>query len=166
MLCIVTYDFLLIWNPLIKEYRCLSFCHPKVPYFKDIYGIGYDSAADDYKVFRAPENKFHQHQSVEVFSLKSNSWKIIQDNFPYFASYSVCSLIVTNGGIHWVARRDIDYETVIVYFDVVGEKLGEIPLPHIKDMGIPRLQLLWKKTLWDLVRPMGFSNMGNEGLSS
>lgn len=171
LVCLVDSGGLLIWNPSIKECRRLPFPHPTTNDYLDdsgprslcvldVYGIGYDPSVDDYKVLKAPifssigEETYSHSSSVNVLALNSNSWKTIQDNFSYYIEYFPFATF-TNGRIHWLASCDKNWVAwIIVYFDVVGEKFGEVALPHNegRDMGnwsTTRLMLLGEKLCID-----------------
>ncbi|KAK9699874.1 hypothetical protein RND81_08G201000 [Saponaria officinalis] len=52
-----------------------------------VFGFGYDSGSDDYKLLRIIEC-YGEHErfyrEVRVYSLRSNSWKIVEDKFDYY----------------------------------------------------------------------------------
>ncbi|KAH7844839.1 hypothetical protein Vadar_032242 [Vaccinium darrowii] len=99
-----------------------------------MYGIGYDSVSDDYKVVRAirPSRK-NVPCDVHVFSSKHRSWDWI-DDFGYMF-YVWRPGMVLNGPPHWVVGRfGLGMGSVIVYFDAIEEKFKEIPSPEGEDI--------------------------------
>ncbi|KAE9453271.1 hypothetical protein C3L33_14825, partial [Rhododendron williamsianum] len=72
-----------LWNPSTKKHWKLPVCPIEtVPTFSSnvvnaVYGFGYDSVTDDYKVVRVVQHHgvAFMDSEVWVYSLKSNSWK-------------------------------------------------------------------------------------------
>ncbi|XP_059650477.1 F-box/kelch-repeat protein At3g06240-like isoform X4 [Cornus florida] len=115
-----------------------------------MYGIGYDSSADDYKVveidIREPEYDYDSDDDddesfcnrASVYSLKTDSWRRIQDVPDYRSSYSYrssyeppSSLVLVNGCLHWFSYRDSIY--VIAAFDLADEKFPDVQIPSSLD---------------------------------
>lgn len=74
-------DQYIVWNPCTtRESTVLP--KPTSDWYSWLYGFGYDSTIDDYKVIRAGrsiiENGF-TNPMIEVFTLKTGSWKICND---------------------------------------------------------------------------------------
>ncbi|KAL7617110.1 hypothetical protein Lser_V15G02679 [Lactuca serriola] len=117
-------EFLLI-NPETREVNKLE--EPQIPqegYM--IYGFGYDSSKDDYKVvlgFR----KGSSHICFLKFSLKSNVWEVIGD-----VNYTFVNRVgfLHSGALHWVVCHGSAYQMpVILSFDLNEDKFEEIPQP-------------------------------------
>ncbi|XP_059629126.1 F-box/kelch-repeat protein At3g06240-like [Cornus florida] len=101
-----------------------------------IYGLGYDSSMDNYKVVAVSDCK---DTFVVVHSLKTSSWrrKWIQD-FPYDNSFLLPrSGVFVNGSIHWLTNRALDHSPVIVAFDVADEKFRDVLLPNSHGILLP-----------------------------
>ncbi|KAK8556443.1 hypothetical protein V6N13_064475 [Hibiscus sabdariffa] len=126
-----------LWNPSTREFKILPQSSvqrpPLVDYTSfDCLGFGYDSQTDDYKVVTFVVNyfeedsdagsMFEQNNQVELYSLRSDSWKEISypgvnpDGSPPFNCY-------INGVYYWQAGH------LILSFDMVNEKFSTLPLP-------------------------------------
>ncbi|PIA31554.1 hypothetical protein AQUCO_04900094v1 [Aquilegia coerulea] len=98
-----------------------------------IYGFGYNSIIDDYKVvkikqfFRGDNIDFISSE-VMVYTLGTDSWKVIDG-----APYSICctSPLPSFENIHWAAKKNPDYLELdsIVCFNLVSEKISETQFP-------------------------------------
>ncbi|XP_059639751.1 F-box/kelch-repeat protein At3g06240-like [Cornus florida] len=70
--------------------------------------------------------------NVHVYSLRSDSWKVVQ-GFPYSGGFSkpLSSLgTLLNGAIHWVClNKDRKQPFMVAAFDLVEEKFREVPSP-------------------------------------
>ncbi|KAL6139829.1 hypothetical protein ACLB2K_058130 [Fragaria x ananassa] len=97
-----TGDSKLLPNPPIESHRL------------DLYGFGYDSITDDYKVITG-------RSLVHVFGLKSGSWRTIRDLDCAGVQGKGC---LFNGALHWLVRG-----SRIVFFSMAEEKFEEmVPL--------------------------------------
>ncbi|XP_028808794.1 F-box protein At3g07870-like [Neltuma alba] len=134
---------ILIWNPLLRKYLVLPkpimTCKKRKRQLYDDYhlhfGFGFDSKNNDYKVIRlmilcAEQDTPH----VEVYSLVSRSWRIIDVRVPpFFFCYlnNWLAPIAVNGAVHWVVgRRGFERYKFILSFDVTEETFGELMLPQ------------------------------------
>ncbi|KAI3728168.1 hypothetical protein L6452_16799 [Arctium lappa] len=99
-----------------------------------VYGFGYDSLADDYKIVTI--SYFHNHylippesMSVHVYSLRTNTWRWVIDS-PYDFSYGrFVSGVFVDGFLHWIAKKGCDLLPVIVGFSLADERFIELPSP-------------------------------------
>ncbi|KAL2475633.1 F-box protein CPR30 [Abeliophyllum distichum] len=99
------------------------------------YDFGYDSATDDYKVIRlitAHTDGITDSSVVELYSLKSDSWK----RFEALVGYSFCIgyCILVGGALHWLRYKpyDLEYrEYIIVSFDLTKEEFNFVPHPEL-----------------------------------
>ncbi|GFY82461.1 hypothetical protein Acr_02g0007010 [Actinidia rufa] len=120
-------DILYIWNPSTRESHILP------SFGKGLnrgisYGFGYDSSNDDYKVVRvAFVNGPHE---VKVYSLRTDSWRRIQD-FPNDLIEYNCmeSGQLVNGSLNWASANPSNHSWVITGFDLGEETYREIPQP-------------------------------------
>ncbi|GLT95749.1 hypothetical protein SLE2022_134130 [Rubroshorea leprosula] len=117
---------LAIWNPFTRRYKKLPLCPVQtLPWYKQFlsFGLGYDSALDDYKVIMISHVEESNHDSFQVwvFSLKSNSWRRSRDVLP---GEENCTRLVVgyfaNGGLHWNSKNDI------LGFDLANEVFFKI----------------------------------------
>ncbi|XP_058196896.1 F-box protein CPR1 [Rhododendron vialii] len=131
-----------IWNPSTRR------CH-KLPILEleslgqvtaeddMIYGFGYDSVNDDYKVvsiFQMIGDRKDSFVSfVKVYSMKSNSWGRIQD-FPYCHPYKWRCGVFVGSALHWIVRRmPEDTANLIAAFDLTNEDYKLVPQPEFSD---------------------------------
>ncbi|XP_058192026.1 F-box/kelch-repeat protein At3g06240-like [Rhododendron vialii] len=112
----------ILWNPANGSHRRTS-CPYELP-ITSLYGLCYDSAADDYRVFIVSHDKV---TSVAVYSLRNNSWDIFVDN--RYGLYVSVYRAVVNGAVHWVMFSMESGLWVIVYFDLVEGQFKEVPPP-------------------------------------
>ncbi|XP_059650504.1 F-box/kelch-repeat protein At3g06240-like [Cornus florida] len=117
-----------IFNPYTKESKRIPYCNllPCCPSL--VCGFGYDRLSDDYKLVKLGK------QSVYIYSLRAGSWKKVQDYVEnsFYVEYSCYSTrgMLLNGAIHWFCLDiNSNRKSKIAAFDLVGEKLSEIPLP-------------------------------------
>ncbi|XP_017974588.1 PREDICTED: F-box/kelch-repeat protein At3g23880 [Theobroma cacao] len=72
-------ETLILWNPSIKEFKKLPLSCPLD--MRDTFGFGYDHSTDDYKIiriFKLVDRIYSVEAPVDIYSLKSNTWKRIQ----------------------------------------------------------------------------------------
>jgi F-box interacting protein len=98
-----------------------------------MYGLGYDSVSDDFKVVRILWPFSNDVPCpVHVFSSKLSLWKSI-GNFSYDIPDDLPGTVL-NGSPHWVVCGDIDITRysikLIVCFDATEEKFKEVPKPN------------------------------------
>ncbi|PRQ16046.1 putative F-box domain, kelch-type beta propeller, F-box associated interaction [Rosa chinensis] len=102
-----------LWNPTIQKFKKIPLsAFSKFTKRETFYGLGYDSVNDDYKFVRLAQFEDHHRSGVvtssevQVYSLKSHSWKRIQDLPAHLnkdfelASIGVC----VDGALHWLMR--------------------------------------------------------------
>ncbi|KAF9626452.1 hypothetical protein IFM89_034386 [Coptis chinensis] len=95
-----------------------------------VNGFGYDSVNDECKVFRILENgeKFE----AEVFTLGSNSWRLIENlpNVFFFPSLVLRKLynVFMNDSLHWLTQKNNDFK--IVVFNVGREVVNVFQIPR------------------------------------
>ncbi|KAK6930062.1 F-box domain [Dillenia turbinata] len=133
LVCIVFEQIMAyIWNPSIRESKRLPDLGLE-PEFRSIstYGFGFDHSHDDYKVvsvFSTVEG-FKRKTEVTVYSLRSNSWKRIED-FPCgFPTNETGKFL--SGQLHFVAFDNVDLASplLIVSLDLASEAYNVVPLP-------------------------------------
>lgn len=128
----------IIWNPCIREYK-------KLQEFNGLggsYGFGYDCENDDYKLVKVIPRNGSDEISVDVFSLKTNSWRrVCYGGYKFDLVDDVGTLL--NGAVYWQANRgDTKDTSFIVSFDIVNEKFSELPIPDCKFVEGPMLGVL------------------------
>ncbi|KAE8674675.1 Detected protein of unknown function [Hibiscus syriacus] len=132
-----------LWNPSTREFKILPQSTvqrpPGLEYTSfHCLGFGYDSQADDFKVVIFVSNCFtweneegmsiysHSINQVELYSLKSDSWKEIS----YPGVHALASTLFNNyvnGFIYW---QIFGSDNLILSFDMVSEKFSTSPLPE------------------------------------
>lgn len=132
-------SFLYLWNPSTREYKELPDC-PDSEYDYRVYGLGYHSRFDDYKVVVinpvVNEVGFPQSSHVIIYSLKTHSWKCVGE-FPCRILHYGTSINI-HGVPHWLMNcedhREEDSDSNlpalgISYFDFENELFEEVPGP-------------------------------------
>ncbi|KAK8510444.1 hypothetical protein V6N13_100467 [Hibiscus sabdariffa] len=157
-----------LWNPSTRQFKILPECSIECPPSADstslgALGFGYDSLTDDYKVVRFVRNSFeyefdgmsfysHTITQVDLYSLKSNSWKELpHPGVDAWYAFTFHSYI--NGFYYWPAVGPSGY--VILSFDMVNERFSTLPLPEF-DGGLAQnhLELVdFKGSLGAIVYP-------------
>ena len=128
----------LVWNPSTKSYKNIR--SPTSTSTPDSYsswfrrfGFGYDYSTDDYKILR-PYHTFDIHMlKIEIFSLKTFTWKTIlvdeDNNFFIRSSIQLIEKTINcNGAIYWNAK--CYRKPSIIYFDLADEIFHELPWPE------------------------------------
>ncbi|KAJ4823860.1 hypothetical protein Tsubulata_023479 [Turnera subulata] len=124
-------DQIVVWNPFTGIYR-------KLQDINDCrvcaYGFGYDSEADDYKVFIATKAG-PDGVKVEIFSLTTGFWKEVETTDPgkdveYIPDGHEVGLFL-NGALHWQVL--IGGKTKIIAFDLANKKFYDVPPPVLPD---------------------------------
>ncbi|KAJ4846464.1 hypothetical protein Tsubulata_006876 [Turnera subulata] len=125
-------DDIFVWNPFTGVYR-------KLPDPEDMsdddemcraYGFGYDSAADDYKVFMVAVERYVPIEDrvpmVQIFSLKIGSWRRVEnpDRCLQYISGADRGLLL-KGALHWIKK----HAEKITAFDLGEEKFYDVPAP-------------------------------------
>ncbi|XP_059631098.1 F-box protein CPR1-like isoform X2 [Cornus florida] len=142
---------IVLWNPSTRKHQKLPVALIQVPrelrvaqltsdfcVFFTVYGFGFDSVSDDYKLVRIVQfcgfNDDLFYSEVKVYSLKSNSWRRIQC-FPYYLRYERVNAAVVGGVLHWVVSRKPKSEmaNLIAAFDLGVEEYRLVPLSDYLD---------------------------------
>ena len=125
---------MILWNPCTRDFTLL----PNPPQLEDskignyLYGLGYDSATDDYKVIRgficgsdgAPEEI-----KIHIFSLKTGSWRTVEDIIGYVELKTRPQQgLFVNGALLWLCSPP-EGGTRILSFDLGKEEFQTIPVP-------------------------------------
>ncbi|KAI4296006.1 hypothetical protein L6164_035996 [Bauhinia variegata] len=139
-ICNVAED-IAFWNPSIRKHKIL----PYLPvdrrpdsetsvFVARVYGFGYDSYYDDYKLLRISYFiNLHDRtfdSQVKLYSLRRNEWKSIE-SMPYALCCARTMGVFAGGALHWVVTRKLEPNEpdLIVAFDLRFENFKEVPLP-------------------------------------
>ncbi|KAL3628751.1 hypothetical protein CASFOL_027797 [Castilleja foliolosa] len=133
-------DRFVLWNPALKLFKNVFLNPPGVGERLSL-GFGYDTEADDYKVVSIVCLKNHRIMErlmkvmrlevsmkvirVEVYSVNSDSWTIIDPGFR-FSVFRLKSDVSVNGNPYWLAK--FDEEKVLVCFDVSKSVFNILPV--------------------------------------
>lgn len=140
LICLVIEDNdLFLWNPSIRKFKQLPDCRLRfvnsgnaIP-TSVIYGFGYDESNDDYKVVGVlciERKHIVHHVEVEIYSLKSDSWKSKDDISDGVELIKPCKFV--NGKLHWVNNLIGGFHKYrnIISFGLTDEKWGKVEQPH------------------------------------
>ncbi|KAL7177394.1 hypothetical protein ACSBR2_030701 [Camellia fascicularis] len=102
-----------------------------------IRGICYDPNIDDYRVIILWQ---YFQTLVLIYDSKSNSWNTISE--PCYSILVRQSGVLVNGVLHWVMASKELCSWVIVYFDLVEDKLKEVPRLSFGDEDDKKIDLV------------------------
>nr|XP_043612231.1 F-box/kelch-repeat protein At3g06240-like isoform X2 [Erigeron canadensis] len=127
LVCIfLTHNNFLVVNAETREVKKLK--KPQFPFLGAcMYGFGYDSSKDDYKVVVGIQ-KDKGRMCFYMLTLKSNTWEVIGD-----VDYTCISRVgvLYNGALHWVAYHGApqNKQQVILSLDLSENEFKEISQP-------------------------------------
>ncbi|XP_058201522.1 F-box/kelch-repeat protein At3g06240-like [Rhododendron vialii] len=121
-------------NPSTRECKKLLVC----PFVQNsnsygvpnVYGLGYDSSTDDYKVVLTLSSFYENGCSITtlaVYSLKTNAWRRREDFHRYIVGNS--GGVFLNGCLHYLSWNGNGSNFIITAFDLSGEIFKEVPMP-------------------------------------
>ncbi|XP_074277253.1 F-box protein CPR1-like [Silene latifolia] len=131
---------IILWNPSIR--KCVHVPRPIFVFdmigpYTSVCGFGFDPISDDYKVVRLVEQDtgygFSSQTLVEVYSLKSECWRVIDKGPCYDIKDHSCGYTprFINGSVYWLGKPYVApyHETVLLKFDMSTESFETIQLP-------------------------------------
>ncbi|KAM7503254.1 hypothetical protein LguiB_002158 [Lonicera macranthoides] len=126
-------SIILLWNPATREFKDLPIAkipRPKQGPIKVALGFGFDPVADDYKVLRIVYYCYPLNQ-VEVYSLRSNTWREIKRTVQFLIFESGCNVYL-KGRFHWsaIGFGTMNGRKLIVSFDMGDENFRYIMPPN------------------------------------
>lgn len=138
---------IVLWNPSTGVHKMLPDANPSIEIdgccSNQLVGFGYDSFSRDYKMVRVISLPRYQ---VDVYLLKTNSWKVIESapRIRFWFSPNVVVGTVPNGSIYWLLdeRKGEQLDRWIVRFDLIDEKLVELQLPPCHPQRLYRAKLM------------------------
>uniref|UniRef100_A0A7C8ZS77 F-box domain-containing protein n=1 Tax=Opuntia streptacantha TaxID=393608 RepID=A0A7C8ZS77_OPUST len=98
------------------------------------YGLGYDCGVGDYKVVRIVHFLWgatvaREAMEVMVYSLRTDSWKLVKQNFlDYGTPKSKDGALVNSNLLHWLFWSYTLNDHRIAGFDVCSEEWSEVPM--------------------------------------
>ncbi|KAE8728061.1 hypothetical protein F3Y22_tig00004779pilonHSYRG00022 [Hibiscus syriacus] len=139
LICVaIRQDTVILLNPALrvsKKLTDLGFKKRRGCY--TVYGFGFDASLDDYKVVRVfcyqSKGFGDAYESiVRVYSLRTNSWRRIQD-FPFGVPCNESAKHV-DGNLNWVVFHGQEgFSCTIVSLDLAQETYKEVPQPWYGD---------------------------------
>ncbi|GAU28328.1 hypothetical protein TSUD_256560 [Trifolium subterraneum] len=175
-----------LWNPATAEVMVIPTSPTEsVPPYRDpmfiFHGFGYDNVRDDYKLIRyinffqvvdededVPLEDRSYDPLFEIYSLRSNSWRILDVNMPHcyddcydvdmpdcydvnMASFEKPVGVYMDGVCHWWGTTDFGNggEGYLVSFDLRNEVFFTTPIPTRLDMDISRdpISTVWPQAI-------------------
>ncbi|XP_051152001.1 F-box/kelch-repeat protein At3g06240-like [Andrographis paniculata] len=149
IICLYGYtDHIALWNPSIHDFKILPRSHVLRPLHARIrggdLGIGFDPTTCDLKVMQilfciTSDNHLTYH--VEIYSSRTNTWKIYQHNIPgNIMYYNIWSMVYKDETFCWWAQDDDNNNNnnseIILSFNMRNEVFRKTPLPlNIQDLG-------------------------------
>lgn len=133
LVCLVCAGEYILYNPTTRQSRIIA-NSSLVKQNHIFHGFGYDPRTDDYKILRGAYDTSAddpQEAMMEIFTLKSNSWRRIKDSH---AKGPHGQGICLSGARHWLGFLEIGLERVptIVSFNLAEEKFKELlQLPNV-----------------------------------
>jgi F-box interacting protein len=148
-----------IWNPSIRKYKKLPFeptvhAHRPLSNFafpEKVFAFGLDPVNNDYKVLWIAE----EFEVVKLYSLKANSWRRVEDQWPYKDSKFFSNPVYLNGAFYWLVKI-LEGGIRLRAFNLTNEKFQEQTLPvEVEPQSIRRSLevlggslLIYKNGLW------------------
>ncbi|PHU21748.1 hypothetical protein BC332_06855 [Capsicum chinense] len=125
---------MMLWNPAIRKYKLIpSYNMPSLFWTYSLFGIAYDSLAEDYKVVHVKViDESHQNHIVEIFSAINQSWRMMEDSRVPVGFRSMYQHPVSLSGTVNLIVRGNDSECFVMSLDLSDEKFIVTPAP-IKD---------------------------------
>ncbi|KAL3648710.1 hypothetical protein CASFOL_005113 [Castilleja foliolosa] len=135
-------DEFFLMNPITMEQSMLPDPPVSVKKTQGLYGFGYDSVRDDYKVVTVSYhmsdiliNPVYFDKLVYVYYVKSGVWRRIKSLPRHYSFPAIYSGAFVNGAIHWlVGRSDKSDCAVIIALDLDNDVFCEIPAPSVADV--------------------------------
>ncbi|KAL9688222.1 hypothetical protein QQ045_032641 [Rhodiola kirilowii] len=128
MLCMMSGERFYLWNPStadcreiresdmrnkLDEYSIFGDCR----LLGRMFGFGYDSLTDDYKIVSINWNLNYGKMDVAIIAVGSNKWWRVTDSIPRCLSILPMVMSFTNGAIHWLVLLSETAEVQIASFD-------------------------------------------------
>ncbi|KAL3821506.1 hypothetical protein ACJIZ3_007411 [Penstemon smallii] len=129
-----------VFNPITLQqvYIPNSPLAPNKYEFVTVYGFGYDSNNDDYKIVRLSckkglDDEYVLLTFVDVYSLKRGVWNRVISSPNGHAHYHLPPGTFANNAIHWLIVNK-ESRSAIVAFDLANEVFYDVPCPTDVDV--------------------------------
>ncbi|CAL5210376.1 unnamed protein product [Lathyrus oleraceus] len=123
-----------LWNPATEEFVVIPPSpeeslseNPNMDVSHDFHGFGYDQVGNDFKVlqyvsFERFDRRSRQLRLCEIYSLKTNSWRIADMDFSqwFFDNAFTAKEVYMDGACHWLVFCG-NTESCLVSFDFSDE---------------------------------------------
>lgn len=152
-------DVVYLWNPSIRKLKVVPEFR-KSGYLNKAIGFWFNAETNDYEVVRigyTPEMSF-----VDVYSLSSNSWEMINETCPGALDISDKNLVYVEGTLHWLAKQEQGWIIVSLDFNngKFREKLMSRPCPsgtyfylaRVHDKYLATLRCGWSRNAFGVQR--------------
>ncbi|XP_074351929.1 putative F-box protein At3g24580 [Apium graveolens] len=109
-----------LWNPSIRKLKVVPKFR-KSGHLDEAIGFWFNAEKNDYEVVRI--GYAEKMSSVEVYSLSSNSWKLINETCPGALDISDKNLVYVKGTLRWLAKQEQGW--IIVSLDINNGKFRQ-----------------------------------------
>ncbi|KAL0443030.1 UNVERIFIED_CONTAM: F-box protein CPR1 [Sesamum latifolium] len=142
-----------LWNPSTRKLKELPPTPLESPgdvkvYVNELYGFGYDSKSDDYKVVKVTEvgdgqDGEYLYSETKIYSLKSNSWKRVEDYPHILPSGKRVWGVYLNDALHTVVKHCHHCESIMA-FDLGTAEHHELPRPDLtgENIGVASVEVM------------------------
>jgi F-box interacting protein len=156
LVCIRSYEHkrTVIWNPSIRKYKKLPSeptllaprCRSYFAFRGKDFAFGYDPVNNDYKVLKIAqyfESQESNEFEVNVYSLKTHSWRRVEDEWPYKHLDVISSgPVYLNGAFRWLVKTQAG-GIRLVTFNITAEKFQDQTLPvEVEPKSVRTLEVL------------------------
>ncbi|XP_016457576.1 F-box/kelch-repeat protein At3g23880-like [Nicotiana tabacum] len=139
-----SYDKIILWNPTIRESRTIPRAiqiekersydlrySSSLENDKIVYGLGYVSTLEDYKIVRVGPKVSQGGHNIQIFSTKNDSWKLM-GKLPRDTYYDR-AMVIADGIVYMISHKK--GKKFILSLCLKNEKFEEILCPD-EDLGI------------------------------
>lgn len=132
-------NVIVLWNPATRDTKLVptSELYPaRRSCINSGIGFGFDAKNNDYKVVRVHEF-FGIEVEVEVYSLRTDSWRLVNDSSFQFYRHCFGSSAYLHGMYSWLAfktRVGRPQENVLLSFNMNDETVVSTPLPSTSNI--------------------------------
>ncbi|CAK9142900.1 unnamed protein product [Ilex paraguariensis] len=132
-------QMIILWNPATRMYKTIRLPSTKMDrgeVDKVSLGLGFDPVENDYKIVRimcmTPKKPKKIQVKVQVYSVNRDSWKVIQDETPFYLIQTRCNAIA-KGIPYWTAfieSEKSEFHEVLLFFDTQKEVFLQGAVPN------------------------------------
>ncbi|GKC48998.1 F-box/kelch-repeat protein-like protein [Tanacetum coccineum] len=126
LVCLWVHPDIILWNPLTTEYKKLPRMDNKDWYLLGNGGLYYSSCEDDYKLVLVTD----YHGTVYVYSLKSDSWRMVNNGAIKVDGRCWKSYVFLNDSLYFLSENE-QKPYSIIRFDTMAESFQKIETPSV-----------------------------------